>query len=291
VTSRWHLPAATLASDGDPVVVTPERAGWRYTGLTVARLGPGERRVIATGAREMLVLPLSGGCVVELDATALELKGRESVFTGISDLLYLPPGSEATAWSDAGVELALPWAREAERRHPAAYVPAADIVVEVRGAGRATRQINDLFTARHSRAHRLAVVEVLTPGGNWSSYPPHKHDESSDAGEEALEEIYYFRIAGDGGFGLHRTYTADGALDETVTVRDGDVFLVPRGYHGPCVAPPEYPMYYLNVLAGPGDARALGYTDDPAYGWIRSSWATMERDARVPLVRTAERDA
>ena len=291
MTSRWHLPAATLASEGDLVVVTPERAGWRYTGLTVARIPAGERRAIATGDRETLVLPLAGGCVVEVGATVTELTGRESVFTGISDLLYLPPGSEATVWSDAGVELALPWAGEAERRHPAAYVPAADVPVEVRGAGNATRQINDLFTARHTRAHRLAVVEVLTPGGNWSSYPPHKHDQATEAGEEALEEIYYFRIGGDGGFGLHRTYTSDGALDETVTVRDGDVFLVPRGYHGPCVAPPEYPMYYLNVLAGPGDARALGFTDDPAYAWIRSSWDTMPRDPRVPMARAREVEA
>lgn len=287
MTSRWHLPAATLASNGDPAVVTPERAGWRYAGLYVIRLAPGERRALASGAREMLLLPLAGGCVVEVDNALVELKGRADVFSGISDSLYLPPGIEAEVTSERGIELAVPWAAEAEPRHPASYLPADRVSVEVRGAGRATRQINDVFTARGTSGHRLAVVEVLTPGGNWSSYPPHKHDAPSAAGEQVLEEIYYFRIAGEHGYGIHRTYTADGELDETVTVRDGDVFLVPRGYHGPCAAPPEFPMYYLNVLAGPGDERTLGFSDDPAYAWIRSSWSGMEQDPRVPLVRAA----
>src|SRR5690606_39249079 len=119
-------------------------------------------------------------------------RGRADVFSGISDFFYLPPGSEAVIASDSGVELALPWAAEAEPRHPAAYVAAERVAVEVRGAGRATRQVNNLFTAGATQGHRLAVVEVLTPGGNWSSYPPHKHDAPSDAGEQVLEEIYYF---------------------------------------------------------------------------------------------------
>ena len=171
---------------------------------------------------------------------------------------------------------------------PAAYVPAKDIGVEVRGAGHATRQINNLFVAGGAEAQRLVVVEVLTPGGNWSSYPPHKHDEATASGEVELEEIYYFRMQGSGGFGIHRTYTADRSIDETVTVRDGDVFLVPRGYHGPCAAPPEFAMYYLNVLAGPGEARSLGFSDDPAYAWIRGSWDGRPRDSRVPLAPAAE---
>jgi 5-deoxy-glucuronate isomerase len=158
------------------------------------------------------------------------------------------------------------------------------VPVETRGAGSATRQINNLFVAGGAPAHRLIVVEVLTPGGNWSSYPPHKHDDGSTAGEAELEEIYYFRIQGPNGFGIHRTYTADRSIDETVAVRDGDVFLVPRGYHGPCIAPPEYPMYYLNVLAGPGESRSLGFSDDPAYAWIRQSWRGLAGDPRVPLV-------
>jgi 5-deoxy-glucuronate isomerase len=125
-------------------------------------------------------------------------------------------------------------------------------------------------------------VEVLTPPGNWSSYPPHKHDEERE-GEAILEEIYYFRIAGPDGFGFHRTYTSDGSIDETVTVRDGDVFLVPRGYHGPCVATPNHAMYYLNVLAGPAVKRSMAFCDDPAHQWIRKSWLGQGVDPRFPL--------
>jgi 5-deoxy-glucuronate isomerase len=286
MSQRLHWPSGHASDGADPVSITPELAGWRYTGLRVIRLTPGETRTLATGTREMLVLPLSGGCEVEVAGRRFELEGRATVFEGIADFTYLPVGSAATLTSPGGAEVALPSA-EASRRLPPAYIPATEVAVETRGAGSATRQINNLFVAGGAAAHRLIVVEVLTPGGNWSSYPPHKHDDGSTAGEVELEEIYYFRIQGSGGFGLHRTYTADRAIDATVAVRDGDVFLVPRGYHGPCVAPPEFAMYYLNVLAGPGDSRALGFSDDPAYAWIRETWSRMPRDSRVPLVTAA----
>lgn len=284
---RLHWPAGSAADGPDPVAITPQVAGWRYTGLRVVRLGPGEVRRLDTGTREMLVLPLRGGCTVEVEGRRHTLEGRTGVLEGISDFAYLPLGCQALVASPVGAEIAIPWA-EAERRFPPAYVPARDVAVETRGAGSATRQINNLFVAGGPPAHRLVVVEVLTPGGNWSSYPPHKHDDATTTGEAELEEIYYFRIPGPGGFGLHRTYTADRSIDETVLIRDGDVFLVPRGYHGPCVAPPEYPMYYLNVLAGASDARSLGFSDDPAYAWIRRSWASLAPDPRVPLVSLTE---
>lgn len=286
MSGRLHRPAGTATDGADPVAITPQSAGWLYTGLRVIRLAPGEARVIATGTREMLVLPLCGGCSVDVEGRRYLLKGRESVFEGIADVAYLPVGCEATLTSSAGAEVAIPSA-EATRRLPPTYVPANEIAVETRGAGRATRQINNLFVAGGAPAHRLVVVEVLTPGGNWSSYPPHKHDDATTIGEAELEEIYYFRIQGEDGFGMHRAYTADRSIDETVAVRDGDVFLVPRGYHGPCVAPPEFPMYYLNVLAGASDSRSLGFSDDPAYAWIRGTWTTLPRDPRVPLVSTA----
>jgi 5-deoxy-glucuronate isomerase len=234
----------------------------------------------------MLVLPLAGGCSVEVERWRFELQGRPDVFGGIPDYAYLPVGTAVRLTSRQGGEFALPFAAATHRLDPA-YGAADDAVVEVRGAGPATRQINNLFTADRSVAHRLIVVEVLTPGGNWSSYPPHKHDDGGTEGEAELEEIYYFRIPGAGGYGLHHTYTADRELDETVVVRDGDVFLVPRGYHGPCVAAPEFPMYYLNVLAGPSDARVLAYRDDPDYAWIRDSWRGVAPDPRVPLVTVA----
>jgi 5-deoxy-glucuronate isomerase len=280
---RLHWPAGSAADGGDPVAITPQSAGWRYTGLRVIRLAPGETRVIATGTREMLVLPLSGGCRVNVEGVRYVLEGRDSVFEGVADFAYLPIGCEGTLTSAGGAEVAIPSA-EAARKLPPAYVPAREIAIETRGAGSATRQINNLFIAGGAPAHRLLVVEVLTPGGNWSSYPPHKHDDATTAGEAELEEIYYFRIRGKDGFGVHRNYTADRSIDETVAVRDGDVFLVPRGYHGPCVAPPEFPMYYLNVLAGASDSRSLGFSDDPAYAWIRETWKAIPRDPRVPLV-------
>jgi 5-deoxy-glucuronate isomerase len=154
------------------------------------------------------------------------------------------------------------------------------VAVEVRGRGASTRQINQLLPAEVTGPERLIVVEVITPDGNWSSYPPHKHDEAGEA-ECPLEEIYYFRFDRPGAFGFHRTYSKDGAIDATVTVRDGDAFLVPRGYHGPCAAAPGYPMYYLNVMAGPGP-RAWMVTTDPDHSWLGESWADQEPDPRVP---------
>lgn len=284
--SERHLRAGSVAAGGDPLLLTPERAGWRYAGLRVAALGPGEERVLETGSREMVVLPLSGSCEVEVDGVRWEVEGREGVFDRVSDFVYLPIGTRATLTSSAGGEFALPWS-VAERRLEPAYGPAEEVAVEVRGAGPATRQITNFFTEEAFPADRLIAVEVLAPGGNWSSYPPHKHDDARAEGEVELEEIYYFRIEGSDGFGVHRTYAADGEFDDIVTVRDGDAFLVPKGYHGPCVAAPGYPMYYLNVLAGPGEGRALAYTDDPVHAWIRPSWQGVARDPRLPMT-TAE---
>jgi 5-deoxy-glucuronate isomerase len=271
IMSVLHLEADSVARNGDRVHVPPERAGWTYTGLDVLRLQEGERRVIDTGERELLVLPLSGACMVQVDDRRFDLAGRPDVFAAVSDFVYAGAASRVELSSRTGGEFALPWAR-AVQTFPPAYCTANDVHIEVRGAGRATRHIHNLFTHDVAAAERLIVVEVLTPPGNWSSWPPHKHDDASSGDEDELEEIYYFRIAGANGFGLHRTYTLDGKLDETVTVRDGDVFLVPRGYHGPCIAAPEFAMYYLNVLAGPGTARTLRFSDDPAYAWIRESW-------------------
>lgn len=284
---RLHLPDGTAGSGSDAAVITPRIAGWTYAGLRVIRLGPGESRVIPTGTQELAVLPLSGSAVVECEGERFELAGRESVFSRVSDFAYVPIASEVRITSADGGQFALPSA-EATRRLPPAYGPAADVPVEVRGAGASTRQLNNFLAPQTFPSDRLTVVEVLTPAGNWSSYPPHKHDEASEH-EAILEEIYYYRIAGEDGFGLHRTYTLDGAIDETVTVRDGDVFLVPRGYHGPCIAAPGYDMYYLNVLAGPGAERSMAFCDDPAHHWVRETWADQPADPRVPMTDSAGR--
>ena len=283
--SRLLIPAR----EGSELAITPEDAGWTYCGLRVVRLAPGERRPLSTGSEEFAVLPLAGSAAVEVDGLRFELEGRSSVFARVSDWAYLPVGSEAVLLSDGGAELALASAR-AERRFEPAHVAAAEVTIEIRGAGRATRQItNFLAPGAFDACDRLIRVEVLTPEGNWSSYPPHKHDDTPGSLANN-EEIYYFRLGRAGatdtsteGFALHRTYTADGSIDETVVVRDGDAFLVPRGYHGPCVAAPGFPLYYLNVMAGPNSERTMATADDPAYGWIRATWDDMALDPRCPI--------
>ncbi|ASF12507.1 5-deoxy-glucuronate isomerase [Nocardia brasiliensis NBRC 14402] len=286
---KLHRPAGTLGAGNDPVFLAPQDAGWNYTGLRVLTLAPGQTRVLRTGEFEAFVLPLSGSCTVQVDDMTFELAGRDSVFTRVTDFAYVPRDAEVTLHAQGALEVALPMARCANRLTPK-YGPAEQVPVDVRGAGRATRQVTNFgVPGVWEHADKLNACELITPDGNWSSYPPHKHDEASDC-EVVNEEIYYFRIAGrDGitpsrtGFGMHRTYTADGLLDENVAVRDGDVFLVPHGYHGPCIAAPGYPMYYLNVLAGPGPQRSMAFCDDPAHSWVRGSWDDEPRDPRCPV--------
>ena len=223
------------------------------------------------------------------------LSGRTSVFDRVSDFAYVGRDSVLRLISAQGAEVALPSAR-CSTRLPTRYGPAEEVPVDVRGAGPASRQVTDFGTpGSWSHAEKLICVELITPGGNWSSYPPHKHD-ASEPCPVVNEEIYFFRVAGpDGvtpsreGFGLHRTYTGPeheaaglAAVDETLEVRDGDVYRIPHGYHGPCVAAPGYPLYYLNVMAGPGE-RSMAFCDDQAHGWVRDTWAGMAVDPRVPV--------
>ena len=285
---RLHLPRGTAGADGDPVAITPESAGWRYTGLTVIELEPGGTREIETEDREMLVVPIEGACVVEVDGGRFELDGRSSVFDRVTDFAYVPIDAAFRLESARGGRFALPSAR-AGRRFRAAYGPAEQVPVEVRGSGAATRQVTNFFAPGVMDAERLVAVEVLAPGGNTSSYPPHKHDAATPGGEAELEEIYYYGFDRPQAFGLHRTYAADGGFDVTAAVADGDVFLVPRGYHGPCAALPGYPMWYLNVLAGPAAERSLAFSDDPAHAWIRPSWEAEAPDPRVPMTTAAGR--
>lgn len=288
-----HRPHGTLSTPTEVIHLMPEDAGWTYTGLRVMRIEAGWVHTIETGEYEAFVLPLSGSLTVEVDDERYELQGRDSVFTRVTDFAYVPRDASVVLSSEDGCEVALPMAR-CEKRLTPKYGPADGVPVEVRGSGNATRQVTNFgVPGVWDHADKLNACELITPDGNWSSYPPHKHD-SSEPCEVENEEIYYFRIADRDqvtpsrtGFGFHRTYTDDGTIDEDVTVRDGDVFLIPRGYHGPCVAAPGYPMYYLNVLAGPGDSRSMAFCDDPAHTWVRDSWADQELDPRCP-VTTAE---
>jgi 5-deoxy-glucuronate isomerase len=166
----------------------------------------------------------------------------------------------------------------------------------LRGAGQASRQVNNFCGPDVTIADRLIAVEVLTPAGNWSSYPPHKHDEEVPEVETALEEIYYFEVApspaGDPGFAYQRVYGSRPGreIDVTAEVRGGDAIVMPHGYHGPSMAAPGYDLYYLNVMAGPGE-RAWRFTDDPAHAWVRATWEGQALDPRLPLTAAAGRTA
>ena len=289
-----HLPAGAAASGDDPLVVTPASAGWDRCGLRVVRLAPGQERTLVSGPDELALLPLAGGgCTVEVEGRRIVLTGRESVFARITDWAYVPIDAELRLSSATGCELAIASAR-ATRRFDPAYVEAGDVPVELRGAGQSTRQLNNFMVPEvFDGAERLICCEVITPDGNWSSYPPHKHDSSPEC-EVDNEEIYYFRVGRLGtveyapdGFAVHRTYSDDRSIDETVIVRDGDAFLIPAGYHGPCVAAPGYPLYYLNVMASDTGPRKLAFTDDAPHHWIRSTWDGMALDPRLPMTSAA----
>jgi 5-deoxy-glucuronate isomerase len=281
--SKYHLPQGTTADGAWWLVVTPEQAGWGYCGLRVLELAPGAAHTFATGADELLVMPMEGGGVVECESRRFELTGRDGVFGGVTDFAYVPRDAEVRVSSAGGGRFILPSARATGRLEPA-YGPADGVPVELRGAGQASRQVNNFCTPASFPADKMIVVEVLTPGGNWSSYPPHKHDEQR-ADEVELEEIYYFEVKGKGGLGYQRVYSSgpDRQIDVLAEVRSGDVVLVPFGYHGPSMAAPGYDLYYLNVMAGPAQERAWRFCDDPAHAWIRGTWDGQELDPRLPM--------
>ncbi|MBO2453388.1 5-deoxy-glucuronate isomerase [Actinomadura barringtoniae] len=272
--------------------ITPESAGWAYSGLRVVTLGPGEEVTLETGASETLVLPLAGACVATIGvpadeiAVTFELQGRPDVFSRVTDFAYAPRDSSIVLSSREGGRFALPAAR-CERRLPPRYGPAEKVPVELRGAGQMSRQVNNFCTPEAFEADKLIACEVLTPGGNWSSYPPHKHDEHTE-NESVLEEIYYFEVAdaphGGAGMGYQRVY---GSTDVLAEVRTGDTVLIPHGWHGPSMAAPGHDLYYLNVMAGPGEERAWKICDDPAHTWIRSTWPDLPADPRLPMSSAA----
>jgi len=283
--SRYHLPAGTAAAEGCRVHVTPSTAGWGHSGLLVVDLLPGVPFRWAHDRAESLVLSLSGSCLVSCDGESHAVEGRADVFSGPSDFVYLPRATGAVLLSEHGGRFALPYA-VCRRRLPVRHQPASAVPVELRGAGAASRQVNNFCAPEAFEADALIACEVLTPGGNWSSYPPHKHDEAT-ATESELEEIYYFEVAdGPSGPGLayQRVYGhGDRRIDVLAEVRSGDVVLVPHGWHGPSMAVPGYDLYYLNVMAGPGDERAWRIRDDPDHAWVRDTWAGQEVDARLPF--------
>jgi len=280
---QWHRRAGSLAAGQWSLDLGPGEAGWTWSSLRVLEVLPGGSCALETGEDEVLVLPLSGSCTVQCEDQQYVLAGRTGVFGGeVTDFAYLPVGSAARLTSPGGGRFAFPGAR-ATRRLPFRYQAAADVPVEFRGAGPCSRRVANFCTPEAFEADRLIACEVLTPAGNWSSYPPHKHDEDRQ-GETALEEIYYFEVApGPSGPGVayQRVYgTAERPVDLLAEIRTGDVVVIPHGWHGPSMAAPGYDLFYLNVMAGPG-VRAWLICDDPAHAWVRATWAHQDLDPRV----------
>ena len=284
--SKLYLPARSSGTPPFTVAITPESAGWAECSLWVIELGPGEAVDRQSGGDEILVLPLSGSAVVACDGREFALTGRQSVFDGPTDFAYIGRDSGYRVSSAGRARVALCGAR-ARRRLPFRYRAAADVRIELRGAGSCSRQVHNFATAESFEADSVIACEVLTPGGNWSSYPAHKHDEDT-AAETQLEEIYYFEFqpgpGGTPGFGYHRVYgTPQRPIEVLEEVRWGDVVLVPHGYHGPSIAAPGHHMYYLNVMAGSGPKRAWLISFDPGQSWLRDSWEHQGVDPRLPL--------
>jgi 5-deoxy-glucuronate isomerase len=279
--------------------------GWQHTGLLVAALDRGEERTVDCGRWEYVVVPLSGSATVHAtDAGGTkheaELAGRAGVFAGPTDVAFVPAGSTMVVAASGGpARVALCAARtstEPSGDAPAyafRHVAAEEVPVELRGAGTCSREVRNFGTPAVLDADSIIACEVVTPAGNWSSYPPHKHDEDREGVETALEEIYYFQTQVTAGadasaqadpVGYQRVYgTAERPIDVLAEVRTGDVVLVPHGWHGPSMAAPGYDLYYLNVMAGPGQVRAWLICDDPSHGWVRDTWAGLPVDPRLPL--------
>jgi 5-deoxy-D-glucuronate isomerase len=321
--ARWVRPLGSASADGWDVAIDTAD-DWTHTSLYAVTLADGESRTVAAGEFERIVVPLSGSVSVGVvDPEGLShdcaLAGRDSVFAGPSDVAYATRDCEVTVTALGGTATVAVCGARAARRHtpPLRHVGVADVPVELRGAGSASREVRNFGTPGVLDADSIIACEVITPAGNWSSYPPHKHDEHRPGVESELEEIYYFevraterserdrtseeepaeggprssggRTGGEAsrGFGYQRVYgTDERPIDVLAEVRSGGVVLVPHGWHGPAMAAPGYDLYYLNVMAGPGSGandRAWLICDDPAHGWVRDTWATQQVDPRLPF--------
>lgn len=255
-----------VAAHGKVHDITPQDAGWSYVGFALHRLAPGDRVAEYTGTREVILVLVEGRAEVTAAGQDWgEMGDRMSVFDRTPPhCLYLPDDAdwEAVATTECVIAVCSAPAKAGFR---AQRLGPDGITLTPRGQGQNTRYINNIAMENREVAGSLLVTEVFTPGGNWSSYPSHRHDEDDFPRMTYLEETYYHRLDPAQGFGIQRVYTEDGTLDETMTVKDGDVVLVPRGHH-PCAAPYGYDMYYLNVMAGP--LRKWRFQNDPDHDWI-----------------------
>jgi 5-deoxy-glucuronate isomerase len=253
------------AGNGRVIHVTPVSAGWTYVGFDVWKLAAGQTAAESTGGREACLVFLSGKATVEAGGRSLGVVGgrpRPSTASrGRSTCRRGPTGpcARRATWSSACATA------PAKGGKAVRVISPDDLTARERGTGTNLRRVTDILPETDPTAESLLVVEVITPAGHWSSYPPHKHDRDALPEESLLEETYYHRLRPAQGFAFQRVYTDDRSLDETIAVSDGDVTLVPRGYH-PCAAPHGYDLYYLNTMAGP--KRIWRFHNDPAHEWI-----------------------
>ena len=280
------------ASETDPdliLSITPEEAGWDYIYFQARRLSAGRSWSFQSGEHELAIVILSGKFSVASNRGEWLGIERENVWTGAATAVYLPRHTQFTITAEQDSEYAVTWVATDEDHDPWLIQP-QDVAVSVRGGDNVSRQINDLLPPG-SPVHRLVLVEVYTPSGNWSSYPPHKHDvhiEDDDGNliEADLEEVYFYKIDKPNGYAYQRIYTdenspmqqAGSPIDALVKAENNCAVLVPEGYH-PVVSAPGYTTYYLNVLAG--SAQSLANQDDPNFTWVKHAYQGV--DPRLPL--------
>jgi 5-deoxy-glucuronate isomerase len=264
---------------GELLRFSRESVQWEWMSMSARRLNPGEIYEAVTRGEEAAFVILGGRCGANWGMGEQAIGGRKNVFDGMPYCLYLPTGYSVKFKAESTCEIAECRVPSEAKLEPQLITP-KDVATGLRGGGNASRQIVDIIRPDFP-ADKLVVIEVYTPGGNWSSYPPHKHDVHNPPAEVDLDEIYYYRIDHpQEGFALQRLYSPDKSQDFTVRAEDGDAVLVRSGYH-PVVAGPGYNVYYLNFLAG--TSRTLSVTEDPNHVWLKSTW--KETDPRLPLVK------
>lgn len=285
------IPPRSHADDPSLILsISPEDAGWDYISFQVRRLDRGDQWSFATDENEFAFVNLSGRYSVRSNRGEWSnIGGRQNVFAGAAHALYLPRRTELTVTAEEAGEFAVTWV-PTDRDHEPWLIKPETVAMSVRGGDNVSRQINDLLPPG-SPVHRLVLVEVYTPSGNWSSYPPHKHDVHIEDAlgnliEADLEEVYFYQIDRPEGYAYQRIYTdersplhqAGRPIDALIRATHNSAVLVPEGYH-PVVSAPGYTTYYLNVLAG--SAQSLANQDDPLYSWVKDSYS--RRDERLPL--------
>ncbi|QOS82195.1 5-deoxy-glucuronate isomerase [Paenibacillus sp. JNUCC31] len=265
MSERIVKPVVSPDGDGTVLTVTPESAGWDYVGYQVIQLAEGQTLTRESGDQELCIVLLSGLANVSTREQKWENIGkRMSIFEKIPPYsVYVSSSDQVECTALTALEIAI-CSAPGKGTYPARLITPEDVGVETRGYGNLERQIHNILPEQ-KEADSLLVVEVFTPDGHWSSYPPHKHDRDALPDESLLEETYYFRVQPEQGFAIQRIYTDDRSVDETLAVNNGEVVLVPFGYH-PVGAPPGYEVYYLNVMAGP--TRTWKFHNDPDHDWL-----------------------